>query len=199
MIRIGLTGNIASGKSAAEEYIRTLGYFVCDADKITHQLLEENSEVRNEIFEIFEGFDIKDKNGNISREKLGKIIFSSTEYKRKLEKILHKRIFREIEKFFEQHKNEKLVFASIPLLFETNCEYLFDKIIFISCNENIRLERLIKRNGYTTEYALKRIKSQQSEDEKIKKSDFVIKNEENPGNLYEQLKKTVILLNVDSK
>ena len=82
------------------------------------------------------------------------------------------------------------VFVSIPLLFETKQEKTFDKIIFISADKEIRLKRLIERNNYSEEYALTRINSQMDEEEKIKKSDYNIKN----NSSLEELEKDIKLI-----
>ena len=175
MIRVAIVGNIASGKSQVEKILLNLGYKVADTDKVNHEILKFDIETINEIKNAFSNDDILENNA-ISREKLGKIVFSNKEKKEQLESILHKKIYEKVEEFFNKNKNEKIVFVSIPLLFETKQEKTFDKIIFISADKELRLKRLIERNNYSKEYALTRINSQMDEEEKIKKSDFVIYN-----------------------
>jgi dephospho-CoA kinase len=92
-----------------------------------------------------------------------------------------------MQEFYKQNQFEKVVFASVPLLFETKMENLFDKIILISADEDIRLERLIERNNYTRQYAQIRINSQMPETEKIKKADYVIYNNSDFMNLRKQV------------
>ena len=92
----------------------------------------------------------------------------------------------EVLKIFD--KNYDVVFVSVPLLFETDFYKLFDKILFIACDDNIRLERLMKRNNFTKEEALLRINAQLPQEEKIKKSDFVIYN----NSTVEDLEKRVL-------
>lgn len=188
MIKVAITGNIACGKSTSEQILSDLGYKVIDADKVNHLLLSENKDVISEIKSIFNNEDILDENGNLSREKIGKIVFSDRQKLKALEAILHKRINEEIEKFINENSNEEIIFVSMPLLFETNQEKNFDKILFVSANEDIRLDRLINRNNYSKEYAEIRIKSQGREEEKIKKSDYVIYNNSD----FESLKKQII-------
>ena len=175
MIRVAIVGNIASGKSQVEKILLNLGYKVADTDKVNHEILKFDIETINEIKNAFSNDDILENNA-ISREKLGKIVFSNKEKKEQLESILHKKIYEKVEEFFNKNKNEKIVFVSIPLLFETKQEKTFDKIIFISADKELRLKRLIERNNYSKEYALTRINSQMDEEKKIKKSDFVIYN-----------------------
>ena len=144
-----------------------------------------------EGIDIQEILDLGPVEANISREKLGKIVFSNLKLKTKLESILHPQIRKEILKFFEINKSQKIVFVAIPLLFEANMQDLFDKILFVYTKDEIRLERLIARNKYTKEYAQIRLNSQLSQDEKVKKSDYVIYNNSTKGELKEKVIKVL--------
>lgn len=172
MIKFALCGNIASGKSTVQRFLEAQGYKVLDTDKVTHNLLTVKND---ELFKAFEKFDVF-KNREFSREKLGKLVFANNEIKKKLEDILHPQIRGKIEEFFEQNKDEKYLFVGIPLLFEANMVDLFDKIIFIYADDDIRLKRLLHRNGYSLEYAKARLNSQMRQEEKAQKSDYVINN-----------------------
>lgn len=183
MLKVALTGNIASGKSCVQKLIEANDYKIIDADILAHKVLKEK---KDEIINAFRNFDIQDAYGDISRIKLGEIVFNDNEMKQILESVVHKQILNKIEDFFISNKDENIVFAAIPLLFEGKMETLFDKIIFVSCSEDIRLKRLILRNNYTKEYALKRIAAQDKEENKIKKSDFVIYNNSDLESLKNQ-------------
>ena len=104
------------------------------------------------------------------------MVFTNKEIKQKLENILHPQIREKIKEFFEQNQNEKYLFVGIPLLFEANMADLFDKIIFIYADDDIRLKRLLLRNGYSVDYAKARLNSQMRQEEKAQKSDYVINN-----------------------
>lgn len=172
MIKVAITGNIASGKSAVEKILLEKGYKVFDTDKIAHEILKNNEDVKN----IF---------GTTDRKELGKIVFDNQEKLKQLEEIIHPKVKEEILKIFEIE--EEIVFISVPQLFESGFDKLFDKIIFISADERIRLERLMKRNSLNLEDAQKRISAQLNENEKIKKSDFLIENNSNIENLTEKI------------
>ena len=195
MLKIAITGNIASGKSLVEDFLIKLGYKVIDSDKIVHNILENDNKTIKKIKELFSADDILNVKGNISRDKLGKVVFSNIEKKKALEKIIHIIVKEKIDNFFELNKEEKFVFVSVPLLFEANFDKFFDKIIFISAPEDIRLSRLINRNKYSIEYAKKRIQSQAREEDKVKKSDFVIYNKSDLKTLEEQTKDILTKLN----
>ena len=183
MIKYAITGNIACGKSTAEKILSDNGYKVTDSDIIAHGLLD-----CEEIHTAFKDFDVFDDK-KISREKLGRLVFKNEELKKRLEKIIHPKIRSEILNFFDQNNTEKKLFISIPLLFETNMEDLFDKIIMIYTDDEIRLQRLISRNGYTEEYAKIRMSCQMNQDEKAQKSDIVIYN----NSTFEELKKQILM------
>lgn len=183
MMKIALVGNIASGKSTVEKTLQELNFSVLDTDFVAHGLLENNAE----IMEAFKDYDILTE-GKISREKLGKIVFSDETLKQKLEAILHPQIRTKIQEYFSSHSNEKLVFVSIPLLFEAKMEDLFDRVLFVYTNDDIRLQRLMNRNHYTEEYAIVRMNSQISQDEKVKLADWVIYN----NSTVDDLRKMVV-------
>ena len=193
MIKTAITGNIASGKSEAEKVLSELNFPVIDTDKITHFLLENSAEVKEKIRKNFSGHDIYDENGMISRKKLGKIVFSDQKLLKILENIIHPEVIKEINKFFEQNKNDKYAFVSVPLLYEANLACLFDRVILIYTNDEIREKRLTESRHYTKEEAQIRMSAQISQDKKTELADFVIYNNSDLENFAEQLRKFIVL------
>lgn len=184
MIKYAITGNIASGKSEVEKILIAKGYKVFDTDIIAHEILNSSKE----IIVKFKNYDVFE-NGIISRKKMGYLVFSNNILKKELENIIHPQIKIRIQNIFNENNNENHLFISVPLLFEANMQDLFDKIILIKCNEQIRLNRLIKRNNLTKQQAILRISSQINEQEKEKLSDYVIINNSTIYNLKEQIDK----------
>lgn len=192
MLKVGITGNIASGKSTIEEFLRKKGFNVLDADQVAHNLLEDEK-TKAEIINTFEDFDILEE-GKISRRKLGRIIFGNCKSRKILESILHPLIKKEIMRFFGTCESEKIVFVSVPLLFEAKFENLFEKIILVYSDDKIRLERLMKRNNLSEEYARNRMEMQISQDKKISLADYVIYNDKTVNDLRESIEKVIELL-----
>lgn len=183
MQKIAITGNIASGKSAAEEFIKSQGFSVLDADDVTHELLNDSKTKKQINIELF-GFDIFE-GLEISRKKLAKVIFSNELLRKKLEAILHPKIKLIILRFFREKEEagEKIAFVSVPLLYEAKFEDIFDKVIFIYADDATRLKRLIDRSDITEEDAIKRMQSQLPQEKKIGFADFVIYNDKSINDL----------------
>lgn len=173
MQKIAITGNIASGKSTVENIIKDYGYNVYDTDKIAHEILNNSTEIKKHF-------------GTTDRKEIAKIVFNDSKKLKELESIIHPQVKLELEKIFSNTQN--IVFVSVPQLFETGFNSMFDKIIFVSADTGIRMQRLMKRNNLTKEEALKRIQAQEFEEEKIKKSDFIIINNNDITELKPQVK-----------
>lgn len=184
MKKIAICGNIASGKTTVQKFLEDKGYKVLDTDEVSHELLTIKNK---ELFEAFKHLDVFGDNGEFSRYKVGQLIFSNEEYRKKIAEIMHPQIAREIEKFFDENKSEELLFVGIPLLFEANMQGMFDKILFVYTDDDIRLKRLLARNNYTLTHAKARMNSQMTQEKKIKMSDYVINNNGDLEELYKNL------------
>lgn len=191
MLKIGLTGNIASGKSIVQSYIEKKGIPVIDADWICHRLMDDNETVIEQVKQLFPNQDIFLEDGKLGRHKIGLIVFSDPEKMEALEDILHPLVEEKIKEFFEEHSNEEIVVASVPLLFEENMQNLFDRAILVCADKKIRLQRLMTRRGYPLEHALERINAQVSQEEKRNLADFIIENNNNLIELETQIEKTL--------
>lgn len=181
---IGITGSIACGKSLVSNYLQEKGYTIIDADKIGHMALE-NDEVKKQLVNKFGKSILKDN--EVNRVTLGKLVFENNENLKELNNIIHPQIKKNISEQIQVHKNEKLVFVDVPLLFEAKFDDLVEKIIVVSLDEKIQLERLMNRNSLSKEEALQRIKSQIPVREKEKLGDYVVDNSFTQENTYNQV------------
>lgn len=175
---IGITGGIGTGKSTVSNYLIEKGYNVIDADKISREIIG-NIQIKKIIIQTFGSQILEDPlniNSNISRNKLRKIVFSNKKNTVKINDIMHPAIIEEIKRQIDLQKTRKLVFVDVPLLFETNLEYLFDKILLVYANQEIQIKRVMERDNKDREETIKIIKSQMNIEEKKYKSDYIIEN-----------------------
>ena len=166
-----LTGGIATGKSTATMLLSLYGFRFIDADKITHQILDASSDKIADLFgsEYIAG-------GKVDRGKLGKLIFADIVKRQDLEALLHPLIYDEIARLSEeQDRFKKPYIIDIPLFFEGD-RYPIEKSIVIYAPREKQLERLMKREGFSKEEALRRIESQMDIEEKRKRATWVVDN-----------------------
>ncbi len=181
--RFGITGDIASGKSTVSNYLSHMGFEIIDADKIAREVVEM-PEVKKEISISFP--DVY-KYGKLDRKKLGRIVFSDNEKKKKLEKITHPHIKNVIlEKLISSNGT---VFLDAPLLFEGGYEKYLNEVIYITSDEKIRLERIIARDGISEEEARDRIDAFRFDREKKTANSYVIYNNSTKEHLLKAVDK----------
>ena len=181
MFIIGLTGGIGSGKSTAAKILKELGLNIIDLDQITHDLMKQGEpgyiEIKKEFAEKY-----IDTSRAIDRKLLRDEIFSSLDFKKKIESILHPIIFEECNKQLNKLKHEEYLVLVIPLLFETKAyKSLIDESLLIDCDRKTQIERVIKRDDISEALANKIIKNQMGRDKKLQLADKVILNN---GNIY---------------
>ena len=183
-MNIGITGSIACGKSTVSNYLKEKGYTIIDADKLGHIALTSD-EVKEKLKKSF-GLTILENN-EISREKLGKLVFGNDENLKILNSIVHPYIRKIILQLQENHRDERFVFLDIALLFEAGFEDLVEKIIVVNVDEKIQLARLMSRNALSKEQAMFRIESQMSSKDKSILGNYVIDNGGTKEETYKQI------------
>jgi len=201
---IGLTGGIGTGKSTVSQILRNKGFSVIDLDVISHKVIEFPSVVekivKNFGKEVLENNENNnDGNRTVSREKLGKIIFSNREKRFTLNSIMHPEILRIMHKKIlecksKNEKENKIIFVEIQLLFEVQWEKEFDYILLVAAKRDIQVRRVLERDKRSEKEAWDIINSQMSLDEKRGKSDFVIENDGNIDDLNRKVDKFLKIL-----
>jgi dephospho-CoA kinase len=190
MLRIGLTGSIASGKSEITKQLVQAGIPVFDSDAEVHKL-HANDKIISSITKLFPTsvFD----NG-IDRKRLGKIVMSDPAELEKLENLIHPKVREAREKFIAhwQEKKAPFVVFDIPLLYETGENENLDHVVVVSAPEHIRRERAFRRPGMTAEKLAGIAARQISDLEKQQRADFVIDNSGSLQQLHEQVDALIV-------
>jgi dephospho-CoA kinase len=177
---IGLTGNIASGKSAISYILKSLGAEVVDMDKLGKQIQEVNYKKVIEKIEKRFGKEIIE-NEKINRKKLGSIVFSDKQALIDLNSIMIPLMTEKLKRTIDENrkKETKVLVVDAAILFEANWDKFVDYIWVVYVPRETQINRLIKREKITQEEAIMRVDSQESIDEKIEKADVVIDNSKN--------------------
>ena len=183
LLLLGLTGNIACGKSTVIAMLRELGAEVIDADTVTHMLQQPGQPVYEQIAEVF-GQGILQTDGMINRRALGAIVFNQPEELRRLEQIVHPAVRRHILNWLDgcaaraaqqPGLRQVAVIDAIKLL-ESGWKSLCDQVWVVACSQQQQLQRLMATRGMSAEEALQRIEAQAPQQEKIAQADVVIDN-----------------------
>lgn len=181
-LTVGITGGIASGKSTVSNYIRKKGYKIIDADILSKEIMEYGQEGYAKVKEAFpEAFE----RNTLNRSKLADIIFHDDYKKDILNSITHPIIKKKI--IDEIKRNSGIVFIDVPLLFEAHYDDLCDKIIVVYVDRQNQIKRLMARDNIDENYAIKKIDSQMSLDEKVLKADMVIDNNKDENSLLKNI------------
>ncbi len=175
MLRVALTGGIATGKTHVVAELRRRGVPCLDADDLAHGVTAPGTEATAAIAERF-GADVLDASGAVDRQKLGAIVFADRGARRELEAMVHPAVYRSIEagfRAFERLGGYPLVIADIPLLHETGRASAFDRVVATTCSTETQLARLVAR-GMTPADAQRRLDAQWPAADKAAKADHVI-------------------------
>lgn len=167
---IALTGGIGSGKSTVAKRLVELGATEIDADVLAREVVAKGSEGLEAVLAEF-GEDLA-PHGELDRTELAKRAFASQESRKKLESILHPRIQQLAKERIAELSG--LIVYTIPLLVEVGDRLGFDKVVTISCPEEVRIKRLIQQRGMTEQDARNRIASQATDAQREAIADFVI-------------------------
>jgi len=175
MKKIGITGGIGSGKSFVSKVIESFGYPVFYSDAAAKSIISTNKYAKEQLISFF-GEQVF-KNNQLDRAFLANIIFNNDEDLQKVNQLIHPLVRKSFEEFVLQQKTD-LVFNEAAILFESDGASQFDEIILVSAPEDLRIQRVMKRNQVSKEEVLTRIQKQWSNEKKEGLSDYVIQNDE---------------------
>lgn len=190
---IGLTGGTGSGKSTVSEYLKEKGCYIIDADKISRELTEKGGEALEPIRERF-GEEVFLEDGSLDRKKLGSIVFNDNQKLKILEgittDIVIKKTLEDVKKLKTEGK-AGIVVLDAPLLFECGMKDCTDENWLVTCEKEMRIQRLMSRDGLGRKSILDRMANQLSDEEKLLLTDYVIDNSTNLTELYSQIDRLI--------
>lgn len=179
LIIVGLTGVIGSGKSTVSHILSELGAYTIDADEISRTVLDKDTPAYFETVEHF-GREILSCDGTINRKELAKIVFNNKAELEVLNRITHKYIFIKmqnmIDKYISASGSGDMIVLDVPLLFSDDFNIKYDKSVVVTASREIIIKRVMLRDGMDESEILERIKNQLSDEELIKRADYVIEN-----------------------
>jgi dephospho-CoA kinase len=201
VLRVGLTGGIACGKSAVGQMLVAEGAYVLEADKLSHQLMLPGKPVYGEIIQRF-GREILKSDGEIDRAALAQIVFNDHTRLQELTSILHPAVIRAQEQWMDDMRQSAptgIVVVEAALIYEANLATHFDKIIVVTCTPEDKLQRLARRMGIDDLEAARlelerRSSAQIPDDEKAQRADYLIENSGTLRHTQDQVRRVMIEL-----
>jgi dephospho-CoA kinase len=177
MLKVGITGGIGSGKTTVCRLFELLAVPVYYADEASKQLLTTDPEIKKSIIAVF-GEEVLQEDKSISRKKVAARVFADEAQLKKLNAIMHPAVGLHFELWVKKHSNHPYIIKEAAIMFESGADKQMDKIITVSAPEELRIARVLNRDLVTNEEVQRRISAQLSEKERIKRSDYVIVNDE---------------------
>lgn len=177
MYLIGLTGGIASGKSTVSQFLRELGAFIVDADKLSREVVQPGKPAWQDIIKKF-GRDIVQENDEIDRKRLGQLVFDNKQARTDLEQITHPHIEASAKAAITDAIDDgfAVIVLDAPLLIEVGWHTKVDAVWVVYVDEQTQLTRLMARDKYSEDAARSRMNAQLALPEKLKYADVVINN-----------------------
>lgn len=181
---LGVTGSFGSGKTSVAEIFKSFGAEIVDADKLARKSIAPGSQAYKRVIRAF-GKDILGKNKAIDRRKLAGVVFNNKKLLKRLNNIIHPGVISVIKNRIRDSRS-KVVILDVPLLIESGLEALVDKIVVVKISRAKQIKRLRKKTGLSRGEILERIKSQISQDVKLRYANFIIDNSGTIGETKKQ-------------
>lgn len=193
MIRLGITGNIGSGKSTVSKIFQSLGVPVFVSDIVAKELMESDSEIQKKIIQLL-GTESYFSDGSLNRKYIATLVFSDEQLLHSLNSIVHPATEDLYKEWCERYSNEVYTVKEAAILFESGTYKSCDQILTVACKSDTALKRAMKRDGSSLDQVQKRLSNQMSQDEKISRSNYVIWNDDDCMILSEVIKIHEMLL-----
>jgi dephospho-CoA kinase len=177
MKKIGITGGIGSGKTTVCNIFDVLGVPVFHADEVARVLQDMDADIRSGMIDLF-GEAIYFANGKLDRKKVAALIFNNPALKNKVNLLVHPKVKKNFLDWTAKNQSEDYILYEAAILFETGSYSGFDYNILVTASEQVRIDRVVKRDHTNEEAVLDRIRNQMSDEEKIPLADFIIENNE---------------------
>ena len=189
---IGLTGGIGSGKSTVSEYLMSRGFPVADADDISRKVVRPGSPALAELAEAL-GPEILKEDGTLDRGYTADLVFDDEAKRRAMEKIMWKAIGESIDREIEAYRQEghKVIFVDAPLLFEAGLEKQMDQVWVVHADDDLRLQRVMERDGADAASVRARMSSQFSEQQRLDLADVILDNNGTRAELLAQVEEQI--------
>ncbi len=175
MLKVGLTGGIACGKTVVRKLLADKGVFTVDADTIVHRLMGPNSELSGKIRDAF-GAGILAEDDSVDRKKLGDLVFTNPDARRQLNQLVHPCVIREEKRLLAEAERigERLAVVDAALMIETGTYREYDCLVVVFCEKRLQIQRLMERDGISRKKAEQRIEAQLPAEEKKRLADFLV-------------------------
>ncbi|MDH3317383.1 MAG: dephospho-CoA kinase [Gammaproteobacteria bacterium] len=184
---IGLTGGIASGKTAVSRCFEQLGVPVIDADVVAREVVAPGEPALDAIVKTF-GSEVLDNAGRLDRRRVRELVFADPERRRALEQLLHPEIRRRMREKLEEIEHDYVVLV-IPLLLETGQTDLVDRVLVVDAPEALQIARAVERDGSAEKNVRDIMSAQLSRKERLSRADDVIENHASMGELLDRVRK----------
>ncbi len=175
MLKVGITGGIGGGKSTFSEMLRKRGFLVYDTDKEAKRLQNTDMNLKKAIIGEFGNNSYL--NNELNRPYIAQIVFNHPDMLKKLNSLVHPAVKHDILRWYAENIDQKILFIECAILYEGGFDTLTDKNILITASENIRIQRIIKRDGLNIEQIQSRIQNQLPDDFKKNKADFIVQTD----------------------
>lgn len=182
---LGITGAFGSGKTTVANIFKKYGFEAINADELYHYIYGKDEKLKNKIMQEF---------GTLGRSRIKKIVFNDCKKLKKLNKITHPIIIKEIKnkiKEIKENNQRAKIVLDVPLLIEAKMQGMVDKIIVVKCDEKAQIERLLKKGRHTRAEIENIISSQMPIEEKIKYADFVVDNSRSINEVKKQIEQII--------